>query len=189
MRPSSRGSRPSWTILEIGLLGFALRCACLLAFLLAVLIMAAHAPARTADAPHGTTLLDVIYRAPDEGIQIDGRKRKIVRTENRYEYESEVSPNPKNVQILLRLDAAITSEQLEELASLIRASGIMQLAPSYGAPEGHRHYPYAISIRFQGEPAKVITYRSNPGFEAEPEAFKKIVAHLHGLSHQLENRP
>jgi hypothetical protein len=145
-------------------------------------------PAGSADAANSGALLSAAYHSPEEDIEIDAREKKIVRTENEYEYESEVSPNPKSVKVLTRLNATITGEQLEQVASFILASGIMQLAASYGAPEGQRHYAYEITVTFEGKPPKRVTYLSNPSFEGEPEAFKKVVAYLHELSRQLEKR-
>ena len=152
----------------------------------AALALAATFAAESGGNPPPGTLVSINYHSWNEVIEIDARRGRIVDRETRFEYESDVSDTPKSSKTVTPLDAPVTKDQIKQLTDLVTHSGVMQLAASYGAPEGQRSYPYEIDITFEGEPTKIVKYRSNPSFEAEPEAFTKVVAYLHDLCRSFE---
>lgn len=137
---------------------------------------------RSQDERKEGALVSVVLNAWNEHVQIDARAMTIVHTQTEYEYASPTSGNPTGSKLHKLLDGKITPEQRDALGKFIRESGFMDLKDAYGAPEGQRYYPYRIEVTFEGQPKKVVEFRSNPSFENEPESFKKLETYLRQMS-------
>jgi hypothetical protein len=87
---------------------------------------------------------------------------------------------------VIRTDADLTAEQLDALDRMVGESGFFALSGAYGAPETDRHYPYRLTIT-RGKQSQGVIYRSNPAYEAAPEAFRSIEEHLLDLSRELRS--
>ena len=76
---------------------------------------------------------------------------------------------------LKRISAALTTEELDNLYTLARESGILKLAKDHvgGAKQGQRYYAQHLEVRVNGK-AKHIIYEHFPGAAQKPEAFAQL---------------
>jgi len=122
--------------------------------------------------PEEAASFSIIYDSWTERIEIEeGRLSYFV---TRYEYEKPYMATPSSSQVdTVALARPLSPRQLHELASTVRSSGFFSLDDAYGAPEGHRYYPYAITV-IMPEKEKTVSFRSNPEFEEAPPAFQVV---------------
>ncbi|MBI2900890.1 MAG: hypothetical protein HYY17_11955 [Planctomycetes bacterium] len=133
-------------------------------------------------------LVSVRYDAWAEDIHVDGDAMTIVHTKTEYTYARPMDSNPSGSEVHKILDGRVTKEDLEALGAFVRESGFLDLKDAYGAPEGHRYYPYNLEVTFRGEKPKKVQFRSNPEFESSPEPFKKLEKRLAELSEAVRKR-
>ena len=131
-------------------------------------------------------LESVKYIGWSESVSVEGRN--IVHTKIEYEYDNPTSSVPSRQSTKKILDGSVTADQVAALDKLVRESGFLDLKDRYGAPEGHRYYPYRIEVTYKGQPKKTVEVRSNPEYEGQPEAFKKVESHLMKLSESARNK-
>ncbi len=138
---------------------------------LAVLAIAAGC---AGTAPRADAVLSFDYRAWNMGAAWDGASDVVLVERVDYKYDSPVSATPSG-QTSREVEAALSPERAKALkaALLADADAFFALTDSYGAPEGERYYPYAITLTV-GTRSKTVVYRSNPGYPEPPEAWKRI---------------
>ena len=107
----------------------------------------------------------IVYHSPFEEVEIKGLQLTYKR--HTYQNESPVSGNPVGMQTTTRV-VAVTREEVEKLLAFIQTSKFYDLQDTYGAPDGHRYYPYEIHVTGK-DYVKNVTYRSNPEFPAPKE--------------------
>ncbi|MEW5803572.1 MAG: dockerin type I domain-containing protein [bacterium] len=68
----------------------------------------------------------------------------------------------------------LSSDEINEVISLIRQTGFMDLEGTYGgAGQGGRYYPYTLSVKLD-EREKEVVYQSFPDASPRPVAFVKV---------------
>ncbi len=123
----------------------------------------------------------VSYRSWKQTVGVDLMGRLLSRSHTEYAYSSPTSGTPSSASTISETPVAIGAAKVEEVRALVLGSGFLDLENAYGAPEGERHYPYRIIVKFDGGDRKEVLFRSNPTHEAKPEAFAKLEAFLLGL--------
>lgn len=78
-------------------------------------------------------------------------------------------------QDLKTISMALGAEDLDNLYTLIKDSGILKLSQDTfgGAKPGQRHYSQQVEAGLNGK-QKTITYQSFPGASKKPEAFARV---------------
>jgi hypothetical protein len=138
--------------------------------------------------PQHMALSSAVYRAWDEEIRVDADAMTILHTQTQFEYADPTSAVPASSRVEKLLEGKVTPEDVEALAKFIGQSRVMDLKPQYGAPEGERHYPYGLEVRFRGGELKKVEFRSNPAYGDPPEAFQRFEKHLKDLSDAIRKR-
>jgi hypothetical protein len=135
-----------------------------------------------AESPRPTGLEHVLYDCWNERIEVKGSDRSLHHTRTQYTYADPTSGNPTGSRSILVAQGTLTRADITALAAFVRECGFLDLKDQYGAPEGHRYYPYSLIVAFAGGKPQTVRYRSNPQFGPQPEAFRKLVEHLKKLS-------
>lgn len=127
-------------------------------------------------------LTAVHYQAWNETIRADLATRMLVRSTTEYTYDNPVSGTPSGSRAGVGSERRLSLREVVGLIRLVRSSGFLDLGAAYGAPEDQRFYPYRLEVRFSQGAPKTVEFRSNPSYEAEPEAFRALVAQLRQLA-------
>ena len=123
----------------------------------------------------------LVYKSWTQTVDADLAERTLARSRTEYTYPTPVSGTPSSMKTLSMPTKTLAATQAEAIAAFVLASGFIDLADAYGAPEGQRYYPYEITVHRAGGKAKHVMFRSNPSYEESPAAFKKLEAFLQGL--------
>jgi hypothetical protein len=123
----------------------------------------------------------VLYKSWQGTIDVDLVALNLKRSGIEYTYPSMVSGNPSSSKTLKYPGQIINQEDAKRIVALIRKSGFLSLKDVYGAPEGHRYYPYRITVYLSNGKSKSTLFRSNPDYGDTPEAFKKLESLLKSL--------
>ena len=76
---------------------------------------------------------------------------------------------------------SLSEDEIDDLVSLIRKTGFMDLESTYGgADESQRYYAHGITVKI-GEKEKAVVYQSCPDASPMPDAFEKLMDKLFEL--------
>jgi hypothetical protein len=128
------------------------------------------------------TVIRVTFKSWKQTVDVDLMARTLARSHTEYTYSSPTSGTPSSASTISEPAVALDAAKVEEVRALVLGSGFLDLEKAYGAPEGERHYPYRIIVKFDGGDRKEVLFRSNPSHEEKPEAFAKLEAHLLALT-------
>lgn len=127
-------------------------------------------------------IVRVRYQAWNSGVDVDLVKQTLVRGEVHYEYSSQVSGTPSGSSSVKHPELKLTDDQVQALREFVEECGFLKLDEAYGAPSDQRYYPYEITVYFEGGEKRSVVYRSNPGYDEAPKAFRKLQQYLNELS-------